>query len=285
MARRFLSPIVSWKRCGKDNFYRRILTNGKATYRTLYLVSVLNPDPLLFGPLLSVFYIYTRNLAVWIRTRISRIRSTDLLNNWIWFHFEEFCKWFFFCCSFFNGESMLAAPFRNKILKALIFQSTWLSCPTVLRIRIRDQVPFWPPEPGSVMGRKSASWSGIRDEQPGSYFLELRNHFWGLKYLNSLMRIRDQGSGMETVRIRDSGLKKGGSGINIPDPQHCCPKVFGEIFPVFITVLCVACGGGAGREPHWRGAAGRGFPTRWFFGRKTQKGPINFFFFLRFGVL
>jgi hypothetical protein len=31
----------------------------------------------------------------------------------------------------------------------------------------------------------------IRDEQPGSYFLELRNHFLGLKYLNSLMRIRD----------------------------------------------------------------------------------------------
>ena len=32
-------------------------------------------------------------------------------------------------------------------------------------------------------GRKSASGSGIRDEQPGSYFLELRTHFfcffWG----------------------------------------------------------------------------------------------------------
>ncbi len=39
--------------------------------------------------------------------------------------------------------------------------------------------------PGSGMGRKSASGSGIRDEQPGSYFLELRNHFFGLKYLNS----------------------------------------------------------------------------------------------------
>jgi hypothetical protein len=48
--------------------------------------------------------------------------------------------------------------------------------------------------PGSGIGRKSASGSGIRDEQPGSYFLELRNHFFvffGLKYLNSLMRIRD----------------------------------------------------------------------------------------------
>jgi hypothetical protein len=68
------------------------------------------------------------------------------------------------------------------------------------------------------MGRKSASGSRIRDEQPGSYFLELRIHFFGLKkYLNSLMRIRDgdssdPGSGVE---------KKVGFGINIPDPQHC----------------------------------------------------------------
>ncbi len=83
---------------------------------------------------------------------------------------------------------------------------------SVLRIRIRDPVPFWPLDPGSGMGRKSASGSGIRDEQPGSYFLELRNHFlifFGLKYFNSLMR------------IRDPGWKKVGFGINIPDPQHC----------------------------------------------------------------
>ncbi len=64
--------------------------------------------------------------------------------------------------------------------------------------------------PGSGMGKKS--WSGpgfrIRDDQPGSYFLELRNHFFGLNYLNSLMRIRDPewkksvpGFGMEKSRI------------------------------------------------------------------------------------
>jgi hypothetical protein len=53
------------------------------------------------------------------------------------------------------------------------------------------------------MGKKSASGSGIQDEQPGSYFLELRNHFFvgALKYLYSLMR------------IRDPGWKKVGSGI------------------------------------------------------------------------
>ena len=47
-----------------------------------------------------------------------------------------------------------------------------------------------------------------RDEQPGSYFRELKKQFFGLKYLNSLMW------------IRDPGWKKVGSGIIIPDPQH-----------------------------------------------------------------
>ncbi len=70
------------------------------------------------------------------------------------------------------------------------------------------------------MGRKSESVSGIRDEQPGSYFLELRNHFFGffgvkiLKFFDA-----DPGSGMETVRIQDPDGKKSdpGSGVNIPD--------------------------------------------------------------------
>jgi hypothetical protein len=31
----------------------------------------------------------------------------------------------------------------------------------------------------------------IRDEQPGSYFRELKKQFFGLKYLNFLMKIRD----------------------------------------------------------------------------------------------
>ncbi len=71
------------------------------------------------------------------------------------------------------------------------------------------------PDPGS--GAFLTPW--IRDEQPGSYFRELRNIF-GLKYLNSLMRIREPvwkkfGSGMEKILILV--LR---SGINIPDPQH-----------------------------------------------------------------
>ncbi len=45
------------------------------------------------------------------------------------------------------------------------------------------------------MGKKSRSGSGIRirDEHFGSHFRELRHIFFRLKYLNSLIRIRDPG--------------------------------------------------------------------------------------------
>jgi hypothetical protein len=65
----------------------------------------------------------------------------------------------------------------------------------VLRIR----VPFRPLDPGweKVSIR-------IRDEQPGSYFLELRNHFFAF-FEDKILKFFDEdpGSGMETVRIRD----------------------------------------------------------------------------------
>ncbi len=50
---------------------------------------------------------------------------------------------------------------------------------------------LWIRDPGWI---KSRSGSRIWNEQPGSYFLELRSHFLGLKYLNSFMRsgIRNQ---------------------------------------------------------------------------------------------
>jgi hypothetical protein len=57
------------------------------------------------------------------------------------------------------------------------------------------------------MGKKNRI--RIRDEQFGPYFhifRELRNQFFGLKYKNYLMMIRDG--------------KTFGSGINISDPQH-----------------------------------------------------------------
>jgi hypothetical protein len=82
---------------------------------------------------------------------------------------------------------------------------------SVLRILIRDPGLGAFLTPGSWIwdGRKSASGSGIRDEQPRSYFLELRNHyfaFFGVKILKFFNE--DPASGMETVRIRDPGWKK-----------------------------------------------------------------------------
>jgi hypothetical protein len=84
---------------------------------------------------------------------------------------------------------------------------------------IRDWVPFdpWIRDPGweKVSIR-------IRDEQPGSYFLELRNHifaFFGvkiLKFFDEDPGWRQFGSG-----IRDGKKSDPGSGINIPDPPHC----------------------------------------------------------------
>jgi hypothetical protein len=52
------------------------------------------------------------------------------------------------------------------------------------------------------MGKKSGSGSGIRirDEQPESYFWELRNLFFGS---NTSIFYADPGSGMEKIRIRD----------------------------------------------------------------------------------
>jgi hypothetical protein len=69
------------------------------------------------------------------------------------------------------------------------------------------------------MGRKSASGSGIRYEQPGSYFLELRTHFFGFFGVKILIFFdADPGSRMETIRIRDGkksdpGWKKVRSGM------------------------------------------------------------------------
>jgi len=49
--------------------------------------------------------------------------------------------------------------------------------------------------------------SGIRNEQAVSYFPELGNQFFGLKYLNYLMRIPDPG-----WKKFGSGMEKFGSG-------------------------------------------------------------------------
>jgi len=75
---------------------------------------------------------------------------------------------------------------------------TWIPA-----LRILDPVPFYPLDRGCVKSQDP-------DEQPRSYFRELRNHFFWLKYLNSLMRIRDPGwkkigSGIQEGKNSDPG--------------------------------------------------------------------------------
>ncbi len=92
--------------------------------------------------------------------------------------------------------------------------------PAVLRIRIRDPMPVWPLDPGWV-------------KKFGSYFWVLRNHCFGLKYLHLW-----GGSGIPDGKNSDPG-----SGINIPDPQHCLPD---SRFPQIFAYVCLFSGIGLG---------------------------------------
>jgi hypothetical protein len=58
----------------------------------------------------------------------------------------------------------------------------------------------------------------IRDEQPGSYFRELRNNFWVkiLKFFGADPRQKKFGSGMEKIRMRDKHPRS--ATLEFPDP-------------------------------------------------------------------
>ncbi len=90
------------------------------------------------------------------------------------------------------------AQCRGSWDRIRIFFAELLFAAVVDSSSVTDPVPFWPLDPGWVKIRIR-----IRDEQPGSYFRELRNHIFRLKYLYSLIQIRDPNSGMEKIRIRD----------------------------------------------------------------------------------
>ncbi len=69
---------------------------------------------------------------------------------------------------------------------------------SVLRIRIRDPVTFWSLDPGSGMGKKSGSGSGMTN--PDHISESLDTIFW-VKILKFVLC----GSGMEKIRNRDPG--------------------------------------------------------------------------------
>jgi hypothetical protein len=74
------------------------------------------------------------------------------------------------------------------------------------------------------MGRKSASGFGIQDEQPESYFLELRNDFLWVKILKFFGG--DPRSGIPNGDSSDPGWKKVGTRIRDKHPGSATLKKF-----------------------------------------------------------
>ncbi len=128
----------------------------------------------------------------------------------------------------------------------------------VLRIRIWDLVLFWPLDPGSGIGFFGSRIPDLGSRNPNPYFWGLSDNFLSKKFYNSwklaqiffLQHFKNKiifsyvkfvatKKGMRTYffsplsfaavfgsGIRDPGSGMGknqnlGTGINIPDPQHC----------------------------------------------------------------
>ncbi len=70
----------------------------------------------------------------------------------------------------------------------------------------------------------------IQDEQPESYFRELRNHLWV-----KILKFFDEDPGYGMAKNSDPGWKKFGSGINIPYPQH---RNFWIFYGDFVFIAC-----------------------------------------------
>jgi len=67
---------------------------------------------------------------------------------------------------------------------------------------------------------RDPGWVRNQDPDTGwTFWVIFPRAFFGLKYLIYLMRIRIRDPGI--FLTLDPGWKKFGSGINIPDPQHC----------------------------------------------------------------
>ena len=101
------------------------------------------------------------------------------------------------------SDLQILHPMLERLIKSPLSINFHNKSPgsAVLRIRIRDPVSFWPPDLGSGMDKKSRSGSAMNI--PDHIYKSLETIF-GLKYLNSLMRMR--------IRIRESfwpGIRDG----------------------------------------------------------------------------
>jgi hypothetical protein len=95
----------------------------------------------------------------------------------------------------------------------MIPEAEFMNGQSVLLIRDRGSSAFL--TAGIGMGKKSGSGSGMNNQDHISWSLE--NIFWVkiFKFFDV-----DPGSGIQDENF-GFGMEKVGSGINIPDPQHC----------------------------------------------------------------
>ncbi len=89
---------------------------------------------------------------------------------------------------------------------------------TSIGIRTTSQCCILDPDP-----RWKKNVSGSEMNIPDHSSESLGKHFFVYKYFHSLMRIRIRDPESFRFRIRDEKIRirDPGSGINIPDPQHC----------------------------------------------------------------
>ncbi len=88
----------------------------------------------------------------------------------------------------------------------------WHVMLTTVKISVADPGSGVFLTPGSGMGKKSRSGTGIQYEHPGTYIRELRNNF-GRKILKFFDADPDSGSGIFLTLVPGSGMEKFGSGI------------------------------------------------------------------------
>ncbi len=93
--------------------------------------------------------------------RYALICFWEHMNNWT-------------CCINMKGSPNILTDSDNCLI------------PEVLRIRIRDPVPFWPLDPDTGSGIGFFPDPGSRIPDPKPIFLELSNKFLGKEFYNSL---------------------------------------------------------------------------------------------------
>ncbi len=188
----FCSGSAKAKYCGSGSGPTTLLTwSGWQDCHRLYWIGKSSPrrwpDTLVNSMLLACPFTWTKKICKELvnnECSLARYRhGTEYLERKLGptgrYFYAYFLDWWTPCCF------PLYSPVPQK---------------AVLRIRIRDPVPNWPLDPGSGMGKKS--WSGSGIYSPDHISESLETVFWVkiLKFFEA-----DPGSGMEKIQILHPG--------------------------------------------------------------------------------